>query len=86
MEQDWKEEIVNSIHGMQRAEPSPFLFSRIEARLAKKYNQAPVWQLSLATVAMIVLLVVNSVVLVKNQRSKYSAEVNPYRLSTIQSY
>ena len=86
MQPDWKEEILNSVHGIQRAEPNPFLFSRIEARLTKKHNLAPVWQLGLATAAMIILLIVNSVVLVNSQRSKDRVEVTTYRLSVIQSY
>jgi hypothetical protein len=32
------EEIINSLDGIQRAEPSPFLYTRIHARLLKKQD------------------------------------------------
>ena len=30
---DWKDDILNSIQGAKRAEPSPFLFTKIQARI-----------------------------------------------------
>ncbi len=33
------EEIINSLEGIQRAEPSPFLFTRVQARLMKEENR-----------------------------------------------
>lgn len=32
------EEVINSLDGIQRAEPSPFLFTRIQAKLLNKEN------------------------------------------------
>lgn len=33
------EEVINSLEGIQRAEGSPFLFTRIEARMKKEENR-----------------------------------------------
>ena len=33
------EEVINSLEGIQRAEGSPFLFTRIQARMKKEENQ-----------------------------------------------
>ncbi len=30
---DWKDDILSSMHGAKRAEPSPFLFTKIHARI-----------------------------------------------------
>lgn len=32
------EEIINSLDGIQRAEPTPFLYTRVHARLVKKQD------------------------------------------------
>ncbi|MEY4740157.1 MAG: hypothetical protein RLZZ05_1541, partial [Bacteroidota bacterium] len=33
------EEVINSLEGIQRAEGSPFLFTRIQARMKKEENR-----------------------------------------------
>lgn len=33
------EDIINSLEGIQRADPSPFLFTRVQARLMKEENR-----------------------------------------------
>jgi TRAP-type C4-dicarboxylate transport system permease small subunit len=57
--ENWNDDtILNSLAGMKRAEPSPFLFTRIEARL-QKATQLTTTQLRVATAALIILLAVN---------------------------
>jgi hypothetical protein len=54
----WKDDILNSLQGMERAEPNPFLYTRIEARLQADTGLSKL-QIRLAGALMIALLMVN---------------------------
>jgi hypothetical protein len=82
----WKEEVMQSLQGMQKAEPSPFLFTRIQARIAKKYGRIPSWQLQLAAGALIVLLILNSVAMLRSRSMETTMAPNEYQLSGLQNY
>ena len=56
----WINRVLNSLDGMQRAEPSPFLYAKIQHRLADKNSPVyipnrTVW-LTLASFALLLLL------------------------------
>ncbi|MBY0433605.1 MAG: hypothetical protein K2U26_05810 [Cyclobacteriaceae bacterium] len=81
----WKEEVLGSMRGMKRAEPNPFLFTRIEARIEKQWGRMGVWQVRLAAAVMVVLLIVNSVALLRSNRTA-GETTDAYSISTIQHY
>ncbi len=60
MEQEkWSSEILNSLNGMEKAEPSPYLFSKIQTRLHySKEEKVPLkWAfLSMASLCIIFFL------------------------------
>jgi hypothetical protein len=65
--EEWINEVLNSTSGMQKAEPGPFLFEKITARIEKKrtVEQAGLiffgrkWALGLIAVLVLVLVLVN---------------------------
>ena len=60
MEQEkWTNEVLNSLEGMQKAEPSPYLYTRIQAKIATKSQDIISVRyafLSLTSIAVIVLI------------------------------
>jgi hypothetical protein len=77
----WKDDMFNSLRGIQRAEPNAFLFTRIEARLEKAIGLSP-WQVRLAGALMVLLLVIN-ILVVTNSKVEWN---NSTALTTIQAY
>lgn len=82
----WKEEVMQSLQGLKKAEPNPFLFTRIQARMEKKYGRVPSWQVQLATGALIVLLILNSVAMLRSRSTETNLTPNDYQLSGLQNY
>jgi hypothetical protein len=81
--EQWKDEVIGSLAGIQRAEPQAFLFTRIEAKLTKGIGVSPM-QVRLATVGFIILVLVNVYALTK---MKDSSTINTdYSLTSLQSY
>ena len=81
--ENWNDDsILNSLAGMERAEPSPFLFTRIEARL-QKATRLTATQLRLATAVLIVLLVVDVWVISTRQVTSHESASS---LTSIQAY
>lgn len=70
----WKDEVLNSLHGLQPAEPNAFLFTRIEARLEQAIGLSKL-QVRLAGVCMLVLLTIN-LLLASNRTDASSVNVN----------
>lgn len=66
--EQWKEEVIRSLEGIRRAEPSPFLKTRIEAAIANTYRRATPLQLRLAAVVTALLLIVNGYFLFSNRQ------------------
>jgi hypothetical protein len=66
----WKEEVLQSIGGMHRAEPNPFLLAKIKARINTRENDAvPVFQpafMRLAVTCLALLIVVNVTVMIRS--------------------
>jgi hypothetical protein len=84
MEKDqWKDQVLNSIKGMERQSPSPFLFTRIEARLGKMQGFIPSWKVSIVFVLMIALIAIN-IALITSLSDQGSTK--DYQLSGVQSY
>lgn len=73
----WKDEVLTSLKGLERAEPNPFLFSRIEARLQAKTGLSK-FQVRLAGVAMLLLLAINLWLVAASK----PMDVNPNALTT----
>lgn len=65
MEQEkWTNEVLNSLDGMQKAEPSPYLYTRIQSKLnSGAGNMIPVRFaiLSLGSIAIVLLLSISYV-------------------------
>jgi len=58
------EEIISSLDGIQRAEPSPFLYTRIHARLLKKEDNPVFNVLAFITRPTVVMVMVMLILLV----------------------
>jgi|LakMenEpi03Aug12_release.lakeMendotaPanAssembly.Ray.scaffolds.fasta_scaffold782566_2 hypothetical protein len=58
------EEIINSLDGIQRAEPSPFLYTRIHARLLKKQDNPVYTAFSFLTRPSVIMAMVMLILLV----------------------
>jgi len=81
--ENWNDDtILDSLADMKRAEPSPFLFTRLEARL-QKATQLTATQLSLATTALIILLAVNVWAISSRQATGQESTLS---LTSIQAY
>lgn len=78
----WKDEVLNSLSFIKRAEPSPFLFTRIEARL-KEATPLTTIQIRLAMATFAILLVINLGAILQSQQEKTEALPS---LSQIQAY
>jgi len=83
--EQWKDEVLNSLKGMKEAEPSAFLFTRIEAQLQKPAAM-PQWQLSLATIVLALLFAANALIIFKNGKKAVQTVNQEYRISSFQSY
>lgn len=68
--EQWKNEIMDSLKGIRPAEPNPFLFTRIEARLRQRVSPRQ-WKIAIAVSA--VLLIANAWILIRDSRSTQSA-------------
>lgn len=77
----WKDDVLNSLAGVQRAEPGPFLFTRIEASLQAKTGLSKM-QVRLAGVAMVLLIVLNVWVVT----SRGSANAPSNSITTVYHY
>lgn len=74
------EEIIESLNGAQRAEPMPFLYTRIEARMAKEESSgfsyafriitAPAFSLAIA----ILFIIINGYFMVKNTEQQIDTD------------
>ena len=84
----WKDEILNSMRGANRAEPNPFLFTRIQSKLEGEITSSSrLWKL--ATVLSFILLALNISLILWNQKttarattenSSYLIETSSYQL------
>ena len=84
--ENWKEEVLNSLHGLKRAKPAPFLFTRLEARLEKSLHTITVRQVQWATVALVFLLVLNTYVIVRSNQSMQNSTAQEYSLTRFNAY
>lgn len=83
--EQWKDEVLNSVKGIQPAEPNPFLFTRIEAKLQKPVVM-PRWQVSLATLVLLMLLAANALLVLKKSEKSEQPNNTEYALTSFQSY
>jgi hypothetical protein len=81
--EEWKDEVLNSLRGMQQAEPNAFLFTRIEAKLGETTGLST-RQVRLAGVLMMLLLAIN--VWVVSSQNDTSSQNNGNRLTTTYTY
>jgi hypothetical protein len=70
IEDKWKDEVLGSLKGVKPAEPNPFLYSKIRKKINSQNPESEIQisrpYLSLATAALLLLLVVNVLVIKKN--------------------
>jgi hypothetical protein len=79
----WKDDILNSMRAAKRAEPNPFLFTRIQSKLEGEISSSSrLWKL--ATVLSFTLLALNVSVILWNQKTpaKTSTETSSYFIET----
>ena len=80
----WKNQIMESLRGMQRAEPNPYLFTRIESRLQYTKLVTPT-QLRWAGIALAIILVLNITAIVQTKSTSEASTVE-YSLSNFSTY
>jgi hypothetical protein len=88
MENDyWKDEILDSIKGIRKAEPNPFLFTRIEARLDQSTKPLlPLRKVSMVVAGLVALLVLNTWIIFNINNSGSSEKKETYSLSFFESF
>ena len=70
MEKDWRDDIMESTRGIKRAEPNPFLFTRIEANInAERYDRVFTFRIKFAGGLCVLVLIMNTIILLKDLRS-----------------
>lgn len=79
----WKDDVLNSLQGLQRAEPNAFLFTRIEAKLEQTTGLSKL-QVRLAGAAMVLLLALN--LWVVSSKENTASQSNANALTTTYSY
>lgn len=63
---EWEDEIIEAVRGQKRAEPNPFLFTRIEAKLGEVHSGI-VWnfKMKVAVSLCAFTLLLNSVLIIQ---------------------
>ena len=71
MEKDnWKDDILGSIRSIKRAEPNPFLFTRIEANInAERPDRVVTFRVKLTASLCALVLIMNTIILLNDLRS-----------------
>lgn len=79
----WKDDIINSVRGAKRAEPNPFLFTRIQSKLENEVSSS-FRLLKLAAVLSVVLLATNVSLIIWNQKTSVKSmnETSSYYIET----
>ena len=80
----WKDEVLESLKGIKRAEPNPFLYTRIESKLFSGVEITPT-QLRWATITLVAILAFNAAALLQH-RSTSVRNSNEYSLSNFSTY
>ena len=63
--ENWTNEVMNSLDGMQKAEPSPYLYSKIQTRLNSVLEEKIPVRWALFSLASLVVLFVIGILSVK---------------------
>lgn len=79
----WKDDIINSMRGANRAEPNPFLFTRIQSKLENEVSSS-FRLLKLAAVLSVMLLATNVSLIIWNQKTSVKSmnENSSYYIET----
>lgn len=79
----WKDDIINSMRGANRAEPNPFLFTRIQSKLENEVSSS-FRLLKLAAVLSVMLLATNVSLIIWNQKTSVKSmnETSSYYIET----
>jgi hypothetical protein len=78
--EQWKNDVMVSLHGIKRAEPNPFLFTRIEAAITNQVAKVTPKQWRLAIAFSIVILILNGWLISRDSAGDMS-EQSPYQLN-----
>jgi hypothetical protein len=81
--EEWKDEVLNSLRGIRRAEPSPFLLTRIEAAVSRVREVTPnQWRIVIAF--GLLLIIINTWTLLSDRQvepsSTYQLNNHNYQL------
>ncbi len=84
---EWEDEIIEEVRGQKRAEPNPFLFTRIEAKLGEVYSGI-VWnfKMKVAVSLCAFTLLLNSVLIIQMVSDRGSESVVTESNYQIDSY
>ncbi len=88
--EQWKDDILDSMRGAKRAEPNPFLFTRILAQIETSEQSVPqsYFKVRLAVSACALILILNVTLIIRQVRvsaensepATYSLNDNQYQL------
>jgi hypothetical protein len=78
--EQWKNDVMDSLRGIKRAEPNPFLFTRIEAAITQQVTKVTPKQWRLAIAFSIVILILNGWLINRNSPGNMN-EQSPYQLN-----
>ena len=79
----WIDEVENSFRGMRKAEPNPFLFTRIEQRIRAAGERVSAPKISLAFASLALLLMLNVLVITRSEKKSGGPKANEYSLNNI---
>ncbi len=77
--ENWEEEILNSLHGLQRAKPDPKLYAQIRDRIFDGRRVLPRTYVLMTAACLALLLFANLQVLQRPQKQS-SSQVSSYSL------
>jgi hypothetical protein len=85
----WKDEVINSLNGLQSAEPSPFFVPKTIQRIRDfKNDLSPEirFRFNVAALTLSFLLIINILVLFKSQSNKKYADSKISLLNNLELY
>jgi hypothetical protein len=76
--EQWKDEVLASVKGLKRAEPNPFLFTRIKQRLREEQTIAliPKAKIRLAAIGFALLCALNVWVVLSSAKQQNTRQSN----------
>lgn len=73
-QEEWTNEVLNSLEGIQRVEPSPYLYSKIQTRLNSNMEEKIPFRWAFFSIASLVLLFVINILFVRHTTDDSSTD------------